>query len=398
MSNISRGVLAASLTVVSLLAPAAALAAPTVSIRIEGASATLLEQTTVTLSGAPTPPPGNCPGNTVAAAIEQATGGNWDREQFTSTILGETHTFDKNDYWGEWLNEQYGGGNCSDVVKEGDRIVILTDISGSSFEPTVSPLTMTGAPATVSPGTPFTVQVDKYSAPTGSPGEGVKSPAAGATISGTSATVAADGKATIALTQRGETTLKAILAGTQTTGLQVDSRSAAVKVCVTDGADGFCGTTKPGGAPAPQPAAPVAPCVTTGDDGLCGTKDTRPPGGSIGSVKEQQRFAKGKGPRTLAGRATDAQGVKRVRLRLSRTNGKACARFDGARERFVATKKCGAANATYFQAGTTGEWSYLLPAALGKGRYVLDVETTDATGNVDRRLERGRNRVVFFVS
>lgn len=398
MQHATRGLLAATLTAVALAAPAVSLAAPTVTVRIEGASATLLEQTTVTLDGRPTPAPGNCPANTVAAAIEKATAGNWDRQAFTSTILGESHTFTQNDYWGEWLNEKYGGGACSDVVAEGDRVVMMADVSGSSFEPTVVPLTLTGAPARVSPGTPFTVQVDKYTAPTGSPGEGVKAPAGGATIRGAGVTTAADGKATVTLTQRGETTLKASLPGTQTGGLVIDSRSPAVTVCVTDGADGFCGTTKPGQPPAPQPTTLPAPCQTLGDDGLCGTKDTRAPGGSIASVTEQQRFARGKGPRTLSGRATDAQGIAKVQLRLTRTNGRTCQRFDGARERLVTTKKCGAANATFFDAGTSADWSYLLPSALPKGRYVLDVRSTDSTGNVDRTLQRGRNRVVFFVS
>lgn len=398
MPNMSRGLLLGSLSVVSLLAPAVALAAPTVSIRIEGATSTLLEQTTVTLDGTPTPPPGNCPGNTVAAAIEKATNGNWDRQTFTNTILGESHTFTQNDYWAEWLSEKYGGGACADVLQDGDRVLMAADVSGPSFEPTVLPLTLTGVPATVSPGTPFTVQVDKYSAPTGSPGEGVKAPAAGATIPAASATTAADGKATITLTQRGPVTLKAILPGTQPGGLVIDSRSPAATVCVTDGADGFCGTTAPGQPGPSQPLTLPAPCATTGNDGLCGTTDTRPPGGSIGSVKEQQRFARGKAPRTLSGVATDAQGIRRVQLRLTRTDGSRCARFDGRRERFVNTRKCGAVNALYFDAGTSGDWSYLLPSTLTRGRYVLDVRTTDATGNIDRRLERGRNRVVFFVS
>lgn len=398
MPSPSRRILLTAAGLSALVLPVTAVAAPTVTIRIEGASSTLLEQTTVTLDGTATPPPGNCPGNTVAAVIEKATNGNWDRQAFTSTILGESHTFTQNDYWGEWLSEKYGGGACSDVVQENDRVVMLADVSGSSFEPTVFPLTMTGAPAKVSPGTPFTVQVDKYTAPTGTPGEGVKAAAAGATIAGAGVTTAADGKATVTLTQRGETTLKASLPGTQTGGLVVDSRSPAVKVCVTDGADGFCGTTKPGDPAPPAPMTVPPPCQTLGNDGQCGTKDTRPPGGSITSVKEQQRFAKGKGPRTLAGKATDAQGITKVRIRLSRTNGKTCQRFDGKRERLVTTKKCGAANASYFDAGTTGDWSYLLPSALAKGRYVLDVQSTDGTGNVDRKLDRGRNRIVFFVS
>jgi hypothetical protein len=49
--------------------------------------------------------------------------------------------------------------------------------------------------------------------------------------------------------------------------------------------------------------------------------------------------------------------------------------------------------------GTTADWSYLLPSALGRGRYVLDVFVTDGRGNrlASRDLQRGSSRVVFTV-
>jgi len=388
MPNLFRGLLLAGPLAVALCAPVTSLAGPTVSVRIEGATQTLLEETTLTLNDQPSPAPGNCPAHTAAAAIEQATGGNWDREQYTSTILGESHTFADSDYWAEWVSEKFGAGVCSDVLEPGDRLVMIVDVSPPpSYASTVFPLRLTGVPAKVSPGTPFTVDVTRFRSDNGTPGSSIPEPAAGATFTGATATTGVDGKATITLTERGEQTLKA----------SVDKeRTQAVKLCVTDGADGFCGTTKPGD-PAPAPTT-VAPCVTTGDDGLCGTTDKRPPGGSITSVKEQQRFARDKGPRTLSGQATDPQGIRKVRLRLTRTDRARCNTFDGERERFVALKRCGAARGAWFDAGTSGAWSYLLPARLPRGRYVLDVEATDASGNVDKKLERGRNRVVFHVS
>jgi hypothetical protein len=51
----------------------------------------------------------------------------------------------------------------------------------------------------------------------------------------------------------------------------------------------------------------------------------------------------------------------------------------------------------WFAVGDRAQWSYLLPARLGRGRWVLDVEVTDRTGRRDTTLQRGRNRVVFFV-
>ena len=94
--------------VMSVLLAAPALAGPTVSIRIEGATHTLLERTQVALPDTPPPVAGGCPADSPGAAIDVATAGNWDRQAFTSTILGESHTFANNDYWAEWLDT--GGG------------------------------------------------------------------------------------------------------------------------------------------------------------------------------------------------------------------------------------------------------------------------------------------------
>lgn len=381
-----RLLLAGPVVVLSLTSPAAALAGPTVTVRIEGQGTTLVEEKAVTLDDAPVPGTG-CPGASAGGAIEKATGGNWDRSAFVSTILGESHTYAASDYWAFWLNEAYSQtGLCDTILAEGARVLMFVQVDDANFSGTLGALRLTGVPATVAPGAPFTATVSRYTTD-GTTTFG-PTPLAGATFTGASATTGGDGTATITLTDRGPHTIKAA---------KGPERTQAASVCVTDGADGFCGTTKPGD-PAPTPTTPSAPCITTGDDGLCGTTDTRAPGGSIGSVKEQQRFAKGKGPRTLAGEATDAQGIRKVRLRLTRSDRGRCTTFDGRRERFVAMQRCGAARGTWFAAGTRGEWSYLLPARLPRGRYVLDVEATDGSGNVDTRRERGRNRVVFHVA
>ncbi|MCW3015683.1 MAG: hypothetical protein JWO02_2775 [Solirubrobacterales bacterium] len=376
----------------------ASAAGTTVTVRVEGQAATLLEETTVTLDGTPTPAPGNCAGNTAAAALEKATHGNWDRQAFASTILGENHSFANNDYWGEWVSDKYGGGICNDVVQEGDRLVMLVDISGTSFEPTVYPLTMTGVPAKVSPGTPFTVDVTKHVSATGTPGEGTPTAAAGAQITGAGVTTTGDGKATITLSQRGETTLKAVLAGSQSGAApKVSSRSAAAKVCVTDGADGFCGTTKPG---EPAPVVPQAPaCRTTGKDGLCGSPDRTAPTVAVTGLKEQAHFLRGHAPRTLAGKVdADPAGLKDVRLRLTRTLGPRCSYYSGTVERFVKTTVCGATGRRFFSIGDRADWSYLLPFDLPRGRYVLDVQVVDKAGNVSAISARGRDRIVFVVT
>ncbi len=303
-----------------------------------------------------------------------------DRQGFTSTILGETHSFAHNDYWAEWVSNRFGGGLCSDRLSAGDELLMLVDTSDSSFNPTVFPLVLTGVPDRPAPGQPFTVGVTEYRT-SGAPGTSTPAPADGVTISGggASAVTGADGRATLTLPQSGPAALRAVRGG---------ARSTVAQTCATDGADGACGTATP-------PA-----CATTGDDGLCGTRDRRAPRAKITSVRERQRFARGRGPRTLAGIVTpDPSGIARVRLRLTRTAAhRRCSTFDARSERFAALKRCGAARGRWFDAGTREKWSYLLPVRLPAGRYVLDVRASDRAGNADTLLQRTRTRVVFTVA
>jgi hypothetical protein len=362
--------------VILAVAATPALAAPTVTVRVEGQNATLLPATTVTLGSTPVVlADATCPGNSAAAALDEATGGNWDRKQFSSSILGESHIFAANDYWAEWVSGRYGGGLCSDLLNEGDELLMLVDTSDPSGAPTVFPLVLAGAPARVAPGAAFTVTVTQYRT-TGMPGTSTPEPAAGVSVGG--ATTGADGRATVTLSTAGATTLRAVRGA---------ARSAPVPVCVSTGSDGACGSTA------------ASACATTGDDGLCGTKDRRAPRAKIASIVEGQRFGKGKGPRTLSGTvAGDPSGIAGVRLRLTRNDHGHCQTFDGRSERLVAVKRCGAKRGKWFSAGDRQQWSYLLPARLGPGRYVLDVQARDRAGNVDTLLQRTRTRVVFFVS
>ena len=362
--------------VVLATAATPAVAAPTVTVRVEGQNATLLPPTSVTLGSDPVHlTDGDCPPNSAAAALDKATGGNWDRKKFTSTILGESHTFAANDYWAEWVSNRYGGGLCNDLLNDGDELLMLVDVSDATGAPTVSPLVLGGVPATVAPGSPFTITVTQYRT-TGTPGTSTQEPATGVSVGG--AATGADGRATLTLSTPGPTTLRAV---------RGSARSAPVPVCVTSGSDGACGTTA------------ASACATTGDDGLCGTKDKRAPRGKILSIREGQRFGKGKGPRSLSGIVTpDPSGIADVRLRLTRNDKGRCQTFDGRSERLVALKRCGARRGKWFSAGDREQWSYLLPARLGPGRYVLDLQVRDRAGNVDTLLQRTRTRVVFTVS
>ena len=212
-------------------------------------------------------------------------------------------------------------------------------------------------------------------------------PAKDATVQAgaTSATTGADGKATLTLTQRGPVAIRATKAG--------EVRSATESICVTDGADGYCGTIKPGETTRRPRRRPRRRRLV----------DRDVPFGSVGSIPEQQHYKRGKAPRELSG-AVDGEpsGIKDIRLRLTRRVGKRCERLDSARERWVKAARCGADNSPFFSIGDRAPWSYLLPQALTKGRYVLDVQVADRAGNVRRGNTRGgvreqRNRVVFFV-
>ena len=352
----SRAGLAAGVLAALLLTPPNALAGPTVTVRVEGAAGTLLERTRVTLPDTP-PPVASCPAHTPAAAIDIATGGNWDRQAFTQTILGETHKFDDSDYWAEWLDRgggyKRGGGICTDVLKAGDEVVMLVDRSPApSFAPTVFPLAVEGLPAQVRVGSAITVTVVEYRSATGNTGEGDRTPVAGATVGAGSAraTTGADGRATLTLAQRGAIAVKATRAG--------NAASGAETVIVGDVAG--------------SPARP----------------DTTAPLAAIDGIRSGRRFARRRAPRELHGTASDdPSGLWAVKIRLTRRLGSTCWYFSGTRERFL-ERTCGKRYA--FKVSDQPSWSYLLPARLPRGRYVLD------TYAIDNAFNRGPTQTVRF--
>lgn len=363
-----------------------------------------------------------CAGTSAAGALERATAGAWEASYFdgfgysVDAILEEAHAFSSGTYWAFYVNGLYQNtGLCDTRIQEGDDLLFYPRCAGSSsrcFEE--EPLAMK-APAIVRPGTPFDVLV-RETTTTFDPnfaGTSTTAPSPGAAVSGGGAPATStdtQGRAALTLSTRGTTVLTA-RKGTRPV--------VTARTCVTDGADGFCGTTAPapsqqpapsggGSEPAPSgsssdasttPAVTPAPCLSNGRDGRCGSIDTTAPSGLISSIAEGRRFARGHGPRTLRGSVDgDPSGLRTIQLRLTRTYRGRCTTFDGARERFVAMARCGAARGKRFGVGDRQAWSYLLPSALPRGRYVLDVITTDGVGNVDATLQRGRNRIMFVVA
>lgn len=384
------------LAVLAPLAPASALAAgpADVTVRVEGAGDTLLARSAVHTTTTPVVKDGNnahsCTGTSVAGALEVATSGNWSgtwSDAFgysVETILGESHLFSSDHYWGEFVNGAPGNGLCADELSAGDEVLFAPEPTDFSATPD-NPMYLQ-APATAQRGTAFNVTVtEKVTTFDSSPpyaAHTTTQPVQGAAVGG--ATTDANGVAALTLDSTGLAPLRATHAG--------DIRTATETVCVHDGDDGLCGTTKPGD-PAP------APCVHDGDDGRCGTPDHKATYGFIKSIREHQRFRKGRGPRQLSGTSDpDPSGLEDVRLRLTRNDRGRCSTFSGAKLRFTAMKRCGARRGRWFSIGSKADWSYLLPKALGRGRYVLDLRTVDGAGNADTTLARTRNRVVFFVA
>ncbi len=380
-----------ALPLAALSSPSTALAGPIVTVRIEGESSTLLPRTTVTLN-APEPVSG-CPANSVAAAINLAVGGNWDHGEagggggdFTQTILGETHAFThEGDTWAEWVNYKWGGGICTDLLSEGAEVLMVADHEPEpTFAPTVWPLVATSAPSSVQVGVPFTVQVSEIRTPPGTfaePGQGTPTPVAGAAVSGagvSGGTSDASGMATVTLSSSGSFTLHASKTG--------DAPSATFIVCAHNGNDGSCGTQATTGSSGSQSSAG-------------GTSNVVPYKGPYALVPrvpdliDGHTYEHGHSPRVLTGSVLAHTTVSSIALTLRRSYRHRCYAFDGVTTRFVRAR-CGTGKP--FQVSTNGLFSYLLPSALAPGRYVLDIQATDAAGN-RTTLARGTSRIVFYV-
>ncbi len=334
-----------------LVAAPAAFAGPTVTVRVEGQGGTLLERSRVTLpdqaaSGNP------CAANTAGAALQEGTRGNWDHQEFTQTILGETHKFDANDYWAEWVDRgagyKRGGGLCNDTLADGDELLMLTDVSPPpDYAPTVFPLDLEGVPAQATRGDEVTVTVVEYRSATGNTGEGDRTPVAGAQVSGAgaTATTGADGKATLRVGQDGSFTLKAVRQG--------NAPSAAEPLIVTA---------------TPQPAA-TAPGAG---------RDRTGPVTSI-ALRDGATFSRRHAPRLLRGSVgADPSGLRVAKLRLIRRSGGRCSYYSGRRERFVGTR-CG--RGSFFGVGNTASFSYQLASRLPRGAYTLEAKAVDGAFN-----------------
>jgi hypothetical protein len=393
MRSFIRLIVLFGLACLTVLLPAVAAQASvpaTVTVHVEGAERTLLAPTEVTTTSTPVIKDGNlehsCAGGSAAGALQLATGGNWNGEWFggfggysAETILGETHAFEPsqpaNFFWSYWLDGKSSSvGICEGELSTGESVLFFpecfSEAEPNPCPPPPSPLSVS-APVSAERGASVTVTVSALANPSGA-----ISPAVGATVSagGVSATTDAAGHATLTLSQAGQIQVQATAP---------DSVRSEATVCVHNGNDGTCGTTGPTGA-VTTPAAIGAPAPYKGPFAIVATA-TGLSDGHVYSAKSA--------PKLLRGTVATHTRIASVSLKLRRSYRGRCSAYNGVKERFQAAR-CGAGS--FFSVGATPNFSYLLPGALAPGRYVLDIEATDAAGN-RTSLARGSSRIVFYV-
>ncbi len=389
-ASVLSSVLTVGVLVAVLVLPSAALASPTVNVRVQGEASTLLPLTAVTLEKPE--PVSECPADSVNAAINLAVHGNWDhgdeegsKGDFTETILGETHAFThESDTWAVWINDKWGGGICEDLLSEGDEVLLVADHEPEPFAPTVLPLAMAGVPSSVLVGASFNVSVNKIHTRAGTfpeIGEGTPEPESGVTVSGggASATTDANGVATLAFARSGTYTLIASEPGA--------APSAPVSICVRESGEPACGVQgSPGSSSASSPAS--GPSVGASYKGAYALVP------KLTSLLDGHTYTRGHAPRVLSGSVLGHTTISSISLTLRRQYRGRCYAFDGVSTRFVRAR-CGTGSP--FKVSSNGLFSYLLPSALEPGRYVLDIAATDAAGN-RTTLARGTSRIVFYVA
>jgi hypothetical protein len=377
-------------------APALASGPATVTVRVEGLTETRLPATNVTTTTTPVvgegdPPQDACPGTSALGALELATGGDWSgpwNSEFGQyeiySIEGETHVFEAgasaNYYWSFWLDDKESSlGACEAEAQEGDQVLFFPACYGEACPPAATPLGIE-APASADAGEAVPVTVKRYDS------QGEASPVAGATVSAAamSVTTDADGHAQLDFPSAGRYTLRA--------SAGPESVRTETVVCVHDGEDGNCGTRAPSG----SPTGSSAPAISVGGAVARRAPYTGPYAlvADATGIRNGHVYPRRHAPRLLSGKVMAHVPVTSISLRLRRTYRGRCWAYDGVSER-LARRRC--SEGSFFKVASGGEsFSYLLPFRLPVGRYVLDLDATDAAGN-RTTLARGTSRIVFYV-
>ncbi len=379
------GALCAAAVAAGALGAAVASAVP-VTFRVEGPSSTLVPQSGVdTIAGSFTHdgnPSHTCPYRSAGGVLELGTAGNWTGsydtglgDYFIKTIKGVSPG--SNQYWTLWYNHTPAqSGACGQAVNSGDDVLYFVDCYGMNCPHAGNGYAVLGesVPASAQAGAPVTVSVTSYDAASGAP-----TPAVGATVSAgqVSATTDSQGRATLTFPTSGSVTVQATAA---------DSiRSETHSLCVHNGSDGLCGTTAPAAPANPSQANPVgvvpsqgpapqgAGSVATGE-GAIPLSLAAP---RLLGLVNHRRHRRGRAPRVLRGTVDTRSPLRGVQLELTRRTGRACSYYSACVERFVGARCNGG---RFFAVGSSSVFSYLLPAVLGHGHYVLEAKAVDAAG------------------
>ncbi len=351
-----------ALGVLSLLfASTPAWAAPVkVNLRVEGTGSTVYEgavttdgKTVTTAAGGAHKCDGtnggtaNTPGGTPTTALDDASianGFTWDGSYSSSfdDFLVERIGSDgavgapfTGNFWDLIVNRvPAAAGGCQIRLNEGDQVLL-------EWQDGSKPNLQLTAPASAQVGQRVDVGVQQYG------GDGVLAPAAGASVAGQ--LTGGDGHATVTFASAGVQHLKA------TRGDAVRSNDA--DVCVYVPGSGDCNTV----------ASPTL------------TKDIVKPLITLGGPRDGASYKRG--PRELKGTASDDKSLFQVYFRLRRHSHGGCSWYSAKSARFTRSKPhCDSAR--YQRVGTKASWSYLLPASLPAGKYVLDEKALDSSFNV----------------
>jgi hypothetical protein len=259
MTTFLRGLVAAALASALVAGPASA---ASVSVRVEGDTATLVPRTTVqTAPGRITKdgdPAHACDAQNAIGALERATAGDWGGPWSSSfgylveEIRGETHDAATQTYWRISVDgADATAGVCDLALRDGQEL--LFSPAGYTSSPPLLELT---APAVARAGAPVTVEVAELSP------AGQATPRAGATVTvgGASGVTDAQGRAVLQIAALGDVELRAEAPGA--------IRDTGETICVHDASGGRCGV----------PGAPAGPAAPGPASGAGGARSGRPRG------------------------------------------------------------------------------------------------------------------------
>lgn len=202
----------AAITALALSAPALG-AKPSVTVRVEGLTRTLLPATVAhaeagSITKARTPA-GACPGSAAIGYFDSATHHRWGGSYSSglgvevTSVLGETHKFSaKGYYWGLWVNNKFASaGLCTLKLKPGDQLLVAPAPGSGTAYPIIL-----SAPAHAKAGAPFSVTASYIK-------KGPATPLAGVKVTDGGTVTNKQGVATVSVTKAGKVTLVATLKG-----------------------------------------------------------------------------------------------------------------------------------------------------------------------------------------